>query len=149
MLAETALLDGRKVHYSSHGSAKEALVLVHGWTCDETAWSANVPELSKHYRVLTLDLPGHGQSDLAPSYTMESFADSVAAIMSHAKVERAVVAGYSMGGPVILAFARRHPQQALALVGVDAAFFDPAAAEKGKSNDFAVHLEGPGGPAAR
>jgi pimeloyl-ACP methyl ester carboxylesterase len=147
VFAETALLDGRKVHYSTYGEGKQAVVLIHGWTCDESVWAANVAELAQHFRVLTVDLPGHGQSEAAPSNSMETYADAVTAAMQHAKIKRAVLVGHSMGGAVILAFARRYPEQTDALVGVDAVFLDAATAEKFKG--FASRFEGPGGPAAR
>jgi pimeloyl-ACP methyl ester carboxylesterase len=130
--AESALVEGRKVHYSSYGKGPKALVLIHGWTCDETFWASNVPGLSKQYRVLTVDLPGHGQSDPAPEYSMDAFADAVSAVMTEAKVKRATLVGHSMGGPVLLAFARRHREQATALVAVDAAFSDPRSAARSK-----------------
>jgi len=130
LLANTALVDGRKVHYSSYGKGPKAIVLVHGWTCDETFWASNVPALAKRYRVLTVDLPGHGQSDPAPEYSMDSFADAVSAVMEDAQVKRAVLVGHSMGGPVALAFARRHPEQVTAVVAVDAAFSDPQSAAR-------------------
>jgi len=132
LLAETALVDGRKVHYSSYGKGAKTLVLIHGWTCDETFWGSNVPALSKRYRVLTVDLPGHGQSDPAPDYSMDSFADAVSAVMTDAKVKRATLVGHSMGGPVLLAFARRHPEQVTALVAVDAAYSDSQSAQRAK-----------------
>ena len=107
VFAETALLGGRKVHYSTYGNGKQAVVLIHGWTCDESVWAANIGELAQHFRVLTVDLPGHGQSEVAPSNSMETYADAVSAAMHHAKIKRAVLVGHSMGGAVILAFARR------------------------------------------
>ena len=62
-----ASVDGAKVHWTSHGpsqgTAKQAVILVHGWTCDETSWDEQFPALSQKYRVITLDLPGHGKSD--------------------------------------------------------------------------------------
>ncbi len=133
LVAETALVDGRKVHYSSYGRSAKTLVLVHGWTCDETFWASNIPGLSKRYRVLTVDLPGHGQSDAAPEYSMDAFADAVSAVMTQAGVKRATLVGHSMGGPVLLAFARRHPEQVTALVAVDAAFSDPQSAARSKA----------------
>jgi pimeloyl-ACP methyl ester carboxylesterase len=132
-LAESALVEGRKVHYSSYGKGHKALVLVHGWTCDETFWASNVPGLSKQYRVVTVDLPGHGQSDPAPEYSMDAFADAVSAVMTEAKVKRATLVGHSMGGPVLLAFARRHREQVTALVAVDAAFSDPKSAARSQA----------------
>ena len=131
--AETALVEGRKVHYSSYGKARKALVLIHGWTCDETFWSSNVPGLSKQYRVLTVDLPGHGQSDPAPEYSMDAFADAVSAVMAAAKVKRATLVGHSMGGHVLLAFARRHREQVSALVAVDVSFYDSQSAARSKA----------------
>ena len=78
--------------------------------------------------MLTVDLPGHGQSDPAPEYSMDAFADAVSAVMTEAREKRATLVGHSMGGPVLLAFARRHPEQVTALVAVDAAFSDPQSA---------------------
>jgi pimeloyl-ACP methyl ester carboxylesterase len=133
IFAEATLIDGRKVHYSSYGKGRKTLVLLHGWTCDETFWASNVPELSKHYRVLTVDLPGHGQSDPAPEYSMDAFADAVSAVMTQAKVKRATLVGHSMGGPVLLAFVRRHREQVTALVAVDAAFSDSRSAARSQA----------------
>lgn len=145
--AETTMLDGRKVHYSTYGKGAQAVVLIHGWTCDESVWAADIPELAKHHRVLTVDLPGHGQSEAAPGNSMEVYADAVSAAMHHAKIKRATLVGHSMGGAVILAFARRYPEQTAALVGVDAVFVDTATAEKFKG--AATRFEGSGGLAAR
>jgi pimeloyl-ACP methyl ester carboxylesterase len=132
LYAESALVEGRKVHYSSYGKGQKALVLIHGWTCDETFWASNVLGLSKQYRVLTVDLPGHGQSDPAPEYSMDTFADAVSAVMTAAKVKRATLVGHSMGGHVLLAFARRHREQVTALVAVDAGFYDSQSAARAK-----------------
>src|SRR5512142_112986 len=57
-----ASVDGLKLHSSSAGKGSIALIFVHGWTCDSSSWTAQVPEFAKKYRVLTLDLPGHGTS---------------------------------------------------------------------------------------
>ena len=74
-----ATVDGMKIHSTSTGKGTKTIVLVHGWTCDETSWAANVPELAKHYRVITLDLPGHGKSDSPKDgqVTMDMFAREV------------------------------------------------------------------------
>ncbi len=57
-----ATVDGIPIHFSSTGKGPKTVILVHGWTCDETAWSEQVPALAGQYRVVTLDLPGHGKS---------------------------------------------------------------------------------------
>jgi pimeloyl-ACP methyl ester carboxylesterase len=145
--AADAVVDGRKVHYSVTGAGASALVLIHGWTCDSTFWSANVPDLASRYRVVAVDLPGHGQSDPAPDYSMDSFADAVSAVMSAEHIGKAALVGHSMGGAILLAFARRHPEQATALVAVDGNMIDSATAERFQV--FAKSFQGPDAMATR
>jgi len=116
-----AAVDGAKVHWTSHGSGKQAVILVHGWTCDETSWDPQVPVLSQKYRVITLDLPGHGKSD-APKdgkFSMVVFARAVEAVRAEAKIDKAVLVGHSMGTPVIREYARMYPAHVAGLVPVD------------------------------
>src|SRR5919205_3304472 len=118
--SQYAKLDGAKIHYKSYGKGKDALVLVHGWTCNLDNWRDQIPEFAKRNRVIALDLPGHGQSDKPQiAYTMDLFANAVDAVMRDAKVEKAVLVGHSMGTPVIRQFYRKYPQKTLALVIVD------------------------------
>jgi pimeloyl-ACP methyl ester carboxylesterase len=54
-----ATVDGIQIHSTSTGKGPKTVILVPGWTCDETTWSEQVPALAGQYRVVTLDLPGH------------------------------------------------------------------------------------------
>ncbi len=133
-----ATLDGHKVHYRSVGSGSPAVVFIHGWTCDMTFWRLQSDAIAAKHRVLLVDLPGHGQSDKPPiDYTLELFARAVDAVLRDAGVERAVLVGHSMGGPVGLKFLRLYPKKASGYVAVDARFpvppEDPAAIEKAKA----------------
>jgi pimeloyl-ACP methyl ester carboxylesterase len=120
LFASDAKYDGARVHYESHGKGKDAVVFIHGWTCDLTFWRGQAPVYEKH-RSLLIDLPGHGQSDKPDvSYTQERFARAIEAVMRDAGVERAVLVGHSMGGPVALTFMRLFPAKTKALVLVDA-----------------------------
>src|ERR1051325_11260429 len=124
-----ATLDGMKIHSTSTGKGSKTIVLVHGWTCDDTSWAANIPELAKHYRVITLDLPGHGQSG-APKdgkVTMEMFAKAVEAVRAEQKVDKIILVGHSMGTPVIRQYAHLYPQHVSALVLVDGVVVAPPA----------------------
>jgi pimeloyl-ACP methyl ester carboxylesterase len=115
-----APFDGVKVHYESYGVGKEAVVFIHGWTCDLTFWRGQAPVYRKR-RSLLIDLPGHGQSDKPKvAYPMEFFAKSIEAVLRDAKVERAVLVGHSLGGPIAFAFIHLFPEQAKGLVLVDA-----------------------------
>lgn len=118
--SQYAKLDGVKIHYKSYGKGKDAVVLIHGWTCNLDNWREQIPELSKRNRVIALDLPGHGQSDKPEiKYTMDLFANAVDAVMRDAKVDHAVLVGHSMGTPVARQFYRKYPQKTLAIVIVD------------------------------
>jgi pimeloyl-ACP methyl ester carboxylesterase len=123
---------GARVHYRSFGKGDEALVFVHGWTCDWTFWRGQIPAFSKTTRVLALDLPGHGESEQPPdksAYTMDSFARAVEAVMRDAKVGRAVLVGHSMGTPVVRQFYRLFPGKTRALVFVDGSLWQFAPRE--------------------
>ena len=118
--SQFAELGDIRVHYKSFGKGSEALVLVHGWSCNLDNWRDQFPDLSKRNRVIALDLPGHGQSDKPKvTYTMDLFAGAIDTVMRHAKVERAVIAGHSMGTPVARQFYRKYPQKTLGIIIVD------------------------------
>jgi sigma-B regulation protein RsbQ len=116
-----ASVDGLKIHSSSAGAGSATVVFVHGWTCDSTSWAAQVPALAGKYRVITLDLPGHGQSGSPADgrFSMDLFARAVEAVREEAKANRIVLVGHSMGAPVIRQYARLYPQHVAALVAVD------------------------------
>ena len=118
-----AKFNNNKVHYTDVGNRKnkDALIFVHGWTCNADFWKESVNAFPE-YRVIAVDLPGHGQSDKPKvDYSMEYFARSIEAVMKKAKVKRAVLVGHSMGTPVIRQFYRLYPKETLGLVIVDGA----------------------------
>ena len=129
-----AKLDGTKIHYYDIGKtkAKDALVLIHGWTCNTEFWKHNYDAFPT-YRTIVVDLPGHGKSDKPrTTYSMDYFARSVNAVLKRAGVKRAVLAGHSMGTPIAREFYRLYPDRTLAIVIVDGAlrsFFPKSVAE--------------------
>jgi pimeloyl-ACP methyl ester carboxylesterase len=111
-----------RIHYKSYGKGRDALVLIHGWTCSIEYWRDQIPDLAKRNRLIAIDLPGHGMSDKPQvPYTMELFARAVDAVLRDAGVKRAVLAGHSMGTPVARQFYRKYPEKTLAIVIVDGA----------------------------
>jgi pimeloyl-ACP methyl ester carboxylesterase len=117
-----ARFDGLRVHYECYGTGGEALVFIHGWACDLTFWRGQ-EALYDHpnRRALLIDLPGHGSSDKPHRpYPIEFFARAVEAVMRDAAIERAVLIGHSLGGPIAYAFLREFSQKVSALVLVDA-----------------------------
>ena len=110
---------GTKVYYKDFGKGKNALIFIHGWTCNSEFWSESYNAFPE-YRVLALDLPGHGKSDKPQAvYSMEYFAKSVEAVMKDAKIKKAVLVGHSMGTPIIRQFYRLYADKTLGLVIVD------------------------------
>ncbi len=111
--------NGVKVHYRDQGKGKNALIFIHGWTCSTEFWKGQFAGFPGR-RVIFIDLPGHGKSDKPQgNYTMEYFARSIDAVMRDAKVKKAVLAGHSMGAPVIRNFYQFYPGKTLGLVLVD------------------------------
>jgi pimeloyl-ACP methyl ester carboxylesterase len=123
-----AAVDGMQIHSSIQGKGSQIIILVHGWTCDETSWKSQVSALAKNYRVITLDLPGHGQSGSPKDgkFSLDLFAKAVEAVRSEAKAERVALAGHSMGTPVIVHYARLYPQHVAALIFVDGGIMQPS-----------------------
>ena len=137
-----AKLGANKIHYKSFGKGKDAVVLVHGWTCNLELWREQFPELSKRARVLALDLPGHGLSDKPETtYSMDLFSDAIDAVMKYEHFEHAVLVGHSMRTPVVRQFYRKYPQKTLGIVSVDGALrqFGP----KEQREQFTAPLRGP------
>ncbi len=94
------------------------IVLIHGWAYDSTGtWHRIVPQLAEDFRVIALDYRNHGKADRVQGrYTIEQVADEVAGALRAVGVRRATIVGYSMGGLVAQALARRHPALAGRLV---------------------------------
>ena len=114
-------IDGHKIKYYDIGNtkAKNALVLVHCWTCNVEFWK-DTYNAFPGYRVVAMDLPGHGESDKPKiDYSMEFFARSVDAVVKAAGVKKAVLAGHSMGTPVIRKYYELYPSKTLGIVVVD------------------------------
>ncbi len=122
-MAETVSLNGKKIYYTDSGSGPQSLMLIHGWACDHSFFEGQWNDLSKNYRVIALDLPGHGQSEMATALTMEGFAMAVSAVLSAAKVDKPILIGHSMGATVAREHARRNPNVARALIFLDGSIF--------------------------
>ena len=116
-----ATVDGLTIHSSTAGTGPATIVFVHGWTCDASSWAAQVPAFASKYRVVTLDLPGHGRSGSPAdgTFSVDLFARAVEAVRAETGADRIVLVGHSMGAPVIRHYARRYPQHVAALVAVD------------------------------
>jgi len=112
--------DGTPISFEVHGTGEPTLVFVHGWSCDARYWRAQVPHFSRSYRVVTLDLAGHGHSGTIRShYAISAFGEDVHAVTKAIGADRVILVGHSMGGAVIAEAARLMPDRVIGLIGVD------------------------------
>ena len=112
--------DGTEIAFQVRGKGDPTVVLVHGWSCDRSYWQAQVEPLSRDYRVVTLDLAGHGESGLGrQEWSIAAFGLDVAAVVTYLGLGNVVLVGHSMGGDVVLEAARRIPDQVRGIVWVD------------------------------
>ncbi len=115
---------GLHVHYRDEGR-KDApvLVLVHGFSDSTATWNGWIDRLGRDYRIISLDLPGHGLTRAPTTYLGGSaaFADVVDQVTTRLGVPKFAIAGNSMGGGVAWTYALKHPERLTALVLVDAA----------------------------
>jgi pimeloyl-ACP methyl ester carboxylesterase len=112
--------DGTPISYEVSGTGDPTLIFVHGWCCDSRYWREQVLEFSKKYRVVVLDLAGHGHSGMSRIiYSMSSFGEDVKAVTEAVGGKRVILIGHSMGGPVIVEAARLMPERVVGLIGID------------------------------
>lgn len=106
------------VHVSGAGTP---LVFVHGFTTTAEFWREQIEMFSSRYKVVRINLPGHGLSPRPAdrSYTISAFADDVLAVYRSLEIDSAILVGLSMGGTIAQCFTLSHPErvQALVLVG--------------------------------
>ncbi len=116
----------------------DTLVLLHGFIESTQIWKDFVPELEKHFRVVCIDLPGHGESDcIGYVHEMELNAEAVHAVLQHLGIKNCVITGHSMGGYVTLAFAEKYPELVKGLCLFHSTAL-PDSEEKKKDRDKAI-----------
>lgn len=110
------------------------LVLIHGYPLDHTIWNPVVPILEQDFDLILPDLRGFGQSDPARvRYQLTEMAADIAALLDFLKIEKSAIAGHSMGGYVVLAFARAYPQRVRSLgLVASQAVADPPEKKEGR-----------------
>lgn len=88
------------------------IVLVHGMGSDHTIWGGFIPLLNKNYRVISMDLRGHGESSKPPGpYSMELFSEDINQLLHSLNIDQAHFIGHSMGGAVLLSLALKNPEK--------------------------------------
>lgn len=116
----TTAKNGVQIHYETGGSGSPALVFIHGWNCDRSYWSAQLPVFASTHQVVAIDLAGHGDSGVnRVEWSMTNFGADVAAVADRLQLEDIILVGHSMGGPVALEAARLLKGRVKMVIGAD------------------------------
>ncbi|MBX3313516.1 MAG: alpha/beta hydrolase [Actinobacteria bacterium] len=120
-------VNGTAVHYLAWGEpGRRGLVFVHGGGAHAHWWTHVAAPFSRQYRVVALDLSGHGQSGWRDQYSLEQWADEVVAVADDAGIEGdPVVIGHSMGGMITIATAAIHADRLAGAIVVDSPVTEP------------------------
>lgn len=128
-----------KIHFTETGKGT-AVVLLHGFLENTTMWDSTVAFLSQRYRVIAIDLLGHGLSEnLGYVHTMEQMAEAVQEVLYHLKIRKSFLIGHSMGGYVALAFAEFFPDNVKGLCLLNSTS-RPDSEEKKIGRDRAIQI---------
>jgi 3-oxoadipate enol-lactonase len=107
------------IGYSDHGRGLP-VVFVHAFPLDRSMWARQEQDLSRNFRIITIDLRGHGESDMpSQPYSLDQAAADVEALLGFLHIERAILVGLSMGGYVLLALHRLSAHRIEGLVLAD------------------------------
>ncbi len=136
-------VNGIKICYEIYGKDDNyPIILIHGYGGKQSAWIAQIPDLSKKYKVITFDLRGTGKSD-RPNipYTMEMLAGDINGLMNYLQIDKAHLGGRSLGGMIAQNFALIYPERVnkLILITTTPGFPDKQAVEltiKGRSEAY-------------
>jgi len=105
------------IHFTDSGGTGEPVLLVHAIGCDHRMWDGLGTALSPRFRVIRMDVRGHGRSAVTPRpYSLDQLADDARDLLDSLKIDKAHWVGLSMGGMIGQAFALRHPQRLRKLV---------------------------------
>jgi pimeloyl-ACP methyl ester carboxylesterase len=99
------------INYNDLGQGS-VIILLHGYLETLQIWESFAVELAKNFRVISIDIPGHGKSGkVAETHSMDLMAEAVDAVLRNLKIDKAVIVGHSMGGYVALSYLANYRQK--------------------------------------
>lgn len=111
---------GVNIAYTDNGKGDTTLLFVHGWCINKTYWASQVKYFGDKYRIVTVDLPGFGESGKNRKvWNTETFSRDIDSVISQLNLKNVILIGHSMAGHIVLQAAIDNPQNVIGLVGVD------------------------------
>lgn len=127
----SAAMNAAATLFATEAGTGPNVMFLHGWTCDSHDWIWQLPFFERRYRVVAVDLRGHGRSEIMPqgNYTPADYvADIESLIATRYRGQKFVLVGHSMGGQIAARLAARRPDLVDAVVSVDGSLGVPDAA---------------------
>jgi len=116
----THSIDGVAIAYSVSGTADTAILCIHGGLADRSFWQGQHSALSDRFKMIALDLAGHGESGRdRRKWGIPEFAYDAAAVMDAERLQQVILVGNSLGGPVAIEAALLSDECVIGVVGVD------------------------------
>lgn len=139
--ASYCISENKCISYTDSGKGKP-LVLIHAFPTDKNLWQPQQKKLQKHFRVITLDLWGFGQSSPVngQAITMTDYADEVKELLDKLNITKAIIGGESMGGYITLAFLEKYPDAVSGLVLSDTQSISDSTEAKAKRETTAANI---------
>jgi pimeloyl-ACP methyl ester carboxylesterase len=132
---------GPSINVLDWGGQGPPAVLLHGGSLTARTWDYLAIALRSDFRLIALDMRGHGASDWADDYSIESYATDLMAVIDGLGIERPHLVGMSLGGTVACEFALRHPDRTESLAMVDVTS-QPVFAATARMRSFMTHFRG-------
>jgi len=134
----TATVNSITIGFDDQGEGSNTLLLVHGHPFNRSMWRPQLDAVANAgWRVLAPDLRGYGETTVVPGKTpLDVFAADLAALLDHLDIQSVVIGGLSMGGQIVMEFARRYPHRVKGIAL--AATFPQSETDEGKRNRNAM-----------
>ncbi len=111
MIMPVADLNDIKIAYEIYGDG-EPIILIHGYSYNKSAWIAQISDLSKHFKLIAIDVRGSGESSHPEEpFTMDTLIEDLKGLMDFLQIEKAHLMGWSMGGMIIQNFVLKYPER--------------------------------------
>ena len=112
--------NGVNISFTDTSNGDTTLLFVHGWAINKSYWQDQVNHFKKRFRVVTIDLPGFGESGKnRADWSVAEFGRDVDSVMEQLNLKNVILIGHSMSGDIVLEAALNAPQRVIGIVGID------------------------------
>ena len=116
----TAKVNNTTIAYNQYGNGDTTLLFVHGWCINKEYWNDQSKYFSDKYKVVTIDLPGFGNSDKnRTEWNFEQYTDDIKEFIKTEKLKNVILIGHSMSGDILLLMDTKYPGSVIGIVGID------------------------------